>query len=432
MACTACASECLCSVIGQFPVTVTGSGSGLDPYIVSVDLCAYLGLLAAPVRESLSSDAIYVRQIDGTCLLVNPKQETPFTGIEGRFIDITPGGVAGHAPTFDVLVSTDPGNQVATGTDLGLYVPGSFSQAGSPCITVTGAGTAANPYIFTPVVNPDPTNALSCGPNGLFVAPEPAETPNTKTDTTTATVTLSGPLGRNIQVDVQPVCAQIDGQIPQGAALPLVVTTNGAGACALSPFPAPAAPLAGCGINVVGTTISAKTLPWTYPCADSNGAPVICDGAGNLRTMPEHTCVSGGRQGTDLQIGAGTPAGTYDSPPANSTINNPSQCRSMMVVSDYSTSSEIFDTSGVTNASVSLNVITGISYIGVYPHHRQNPSTASFGTGWLVHGSNDDIGTIGPAGSVTVSITSRLIFSGALNAGGASISASALVWGCTQ
>lgn len=40
------------------------------------------------------------------------------------------------------------------------------------CIAVTGAGTAADPFLLNPVVDPDPCNAYECRPTGIFV-PDP-------------------------------------------------------------------------------------------------------------------------------------------------------------------------------------------------------------------------------------------------------------------
>lgn len=45
----------------------------------------------------------------------------------------------------------------------------------STCITFTGSGSAANPFVAAPVIDPDPANLLSCGPDGLL-AQVPDET----------------------------------------------------------------------------------------------------------------------------------------------------------------------------------------------------------------------------------------------------------------
>jgi len=37
----------------------------------------------------------------------------------------------------------------------------------SDCIHFSGSGSAANPFVAAPVIDPDPNNLLSCGPDGL-------------------------------------------------------------------------------------------------------------------------------------------------------------------------------------------------------------------------------------------------------------------------
>jgi microcystin-dependent protein len=42
--------------------------------------------------------------------------------------------------------------------------------SGGNCISITGDGSAGNPYIIAPIIDPSGSNALSCGVNGLYVA----------------------------------------------------------------------------------------------------------------------------------------------------------------------------------------------------------------------------------------------------------------------
>lgn len=42
--------------------------------------------------------------------------------------------------------------------------------SGGNCISVTGDGSAGNPYVLAPIIDPSGSNALSCGASGLFVA----------------------------------------------------------------------------------------------------------------------------------------------------------------------------------------------------------------------------------------------------------------------
>jgi len=41
----------------------------------------------------------------------------------------------------------------------------------SDCITVSGNGSTGAPYVLAPIIDPDFTNALACGPDGLFAVP---------------------------------------------------------------------------------------------------------------------------------------------------------------------------------------------------------------------------------------------------------------------
>lgn len=41
----------------------------------------------------------------------------------------------------------------------------------SACITVSGNGSTGTPFVLAPIIDPDATNALACGPDGLFAVP---------------------------------------------------------------------------------------------------------------------------------------------------------------------------------------------------------------------------------------------------------------------
>jgi hypothetical protein len=41
----------------------------------------------------------------------------------------------------------------------------------SECITVSGNGSTGAPFVLAPIIDPDPTNAMGCGPDGLFAVP---------------------------------------------------------------------------------------------------------------------------------------------------------------------------------------------------------------------------------------------------------------------
>lgn len=284
--------------------------------------------------------------------------ETPFEGVEGPFIDITPGDDAagppgnGHAPTVGVRVSTDAGNTIVAGADGGLYA------------------------------------TLDCAAVIACVPAAPAETPNSTTNANPGvTVSLSGPFNRNIEVAV-----------------------------------AAQAPTAGCGITVSGTTVSAKTLGWTFACADTNGAPVHCDANGFLRTVPEHTCAATPRASVDTPLGTAT---TGMSDPATVTLINPSPCRSMVVSAFYTNGGSV--AIPVSDVATDLFVGIGLSYTGSYRTMAMG-SLAAPGVAGSWQNSNNDVGTIPPSGGATVSVRG-IISASAPRPMGAQ--ATAFLTGCT-
>lgn len=44
------------------------------------------------------------------------------------------------------------------------------SASDSDCISISGSGTAANPFVWTQVIDPDPDNLYVCGVDGVLVA----------------------------------------------------------------------------------------------------------------------------------------------------------------------------------------------------------------------------------------------------------------------
>ncbi|MFI6290026.1 hypothetical protein ACIBEJ_00485 [Nonomuraea sp. NPDC050790] len=66
-------------------------------------------------------------------------------------------------------MSDDPGNLAQLGADGCVFVPpGSAAVEGSPCIAVTGDGSAATPFTPAPLLNPAACNTLSCTASGLL------------------------------------------------------------------------------------------------------------------------------------------------------------------------------------------------------------------------------------------------------------------------
>jgi hypothetical protein len=146
MACTSCNNQCFCSVVQGANVTVTGSGSGADPYVVS----AIVPVVPAETPFVGTSSDLTLLTITpggpfGHSPTFNPI-ETVFAAIPGPGITVTPGGVAGHTPTIQARISTDPLNAVTFGTDTGLFVSAGVAPAG---FTLNGAvaGCGVNSYV---------------------------------------------------------------------------------------------------------------------------------------------------------------------------------------------------------------------------------------------------------------------------------------------
>jgi hypothetical protein len=144
-------------------VTVSGTGTSADPYEVSAAVIldpappgGGTNLLAAgPNGLSLECDDV----------------RTCFSAVDGATYDPATGEIG-------VKISTDAGNTTTLGTDSGLFTPapaGTALQAGDTTTvdtTVTGTGTAADPYVVEAdaIVAPEP-NGLEATASGLLVAP---------------------------------------------------------------------------------------------------------------------------------------------------------------------------------------------------------------------------------------------------------------------
>jgi hypothetical protein len=149
--------------------TVTGTGTSADPYVVS----------AAVILDPAPPGG-------GTELL--------HTGPGGLYLEcedvrgcISAGDGASYDPGTGVVEarpSTDAGNSVSIGTDGGLFVPPasgggttaiSVTDSTTVDLTLTGTGTAADPYDVTAAVILDPAppgggaELLHAGPGGLYL-----------------------------------------------------------------------------------------------------------------------------------------------------------------------------------------------------------------------------------------------------------------------
>lgn len=71
MACTTCASECMCAVVsGDTVIGVTGVGSGTVPYVITADVCNGLADINDPGRDIVLTDKAVVIDGAGACQLV--------------------------------------------------------------------------------------------------------------------------------------------------------------------------------------------------------------------------------------------------------------------------------------------------------------------------------------------------------------------------
>ncbi|KQW11415.1 hypothetical protein [Streptomyces sp. Root369] len=144
-------------------VTVTGTGAAGDPYQVAASVI--LDPTPSGGGSNLlqeSPDGLFVECAD---------VRTCFTAGDGIDYDQATGEIAAK-------ISTDAGNQTTFGTDGGIYTPAAagtaLQAADTPTLnaTVTGTGTAGDPYVVSGdvIVAPE-DNGVEISPSGLLVAP---------------------------------------------------------------------------------------------------------------------------------------------------------------------------------------------------------------------------------------------------------------------
>lgn len=194
------------SVASSDCIALTGDGTAGDP-ITAVPIIAPAGATANLLVCSDGSDPNFggpglgvsceavqdcigqaVNVLAGDCLIYDD-----VAGSISVLVAPAPNGLEcslGPNPGLIVVPSIDPGNILTFGADGNLYVPSSgviFDAGGGDCITVTGTGANADPYIIDLEVDPACTLA-TCGPNGLCVTP----TQVTVTDTGEIDLTITG------------------------------------------------------------------------------------------------------------------------------------------------------------------------------------------------------------------------------------------------
>ncbi|WP_411092322.1 hypothetical protein [Streptomyces sp. 049-1] len=196
-------SGCKCTVTAGPGVTVDGNGSTTLPYVISADA-------ATPTPVTAGDTPTVDTTVGGTgtagdpyvvssAVILDPAPPGGGTnlakaGPDGLFVEcadvrqcFTAGDGAAYDPAtgeISARVSADAGNTTTLGADGGLYTPAptaadptAVEAADTPTVdvTVTGAGTNADPYEVSAAVILDPappgggTNLIGAGPDGLFV-----------------------------------------------------------------------------------------------------------------------------------------------------------------------------------------------------------------------------------------------------------------------
>lgn len=235
MARCGCSGTCACSLAAGDGITISGNGSAANPYTIS----AAGGVTCDDVRPCLSAG-------DGVAY-------NPATGV------------------ISARISADPGNAAIIGGDGGIYAAGGGGGGGlvavahqdTPCVALSGLGTAPQPLEAALVVDPASGNLIACGPNGAQV----------------------------------------------------VLAT-------------------GCGLlgdGTPGDPLRAAAYAWPYACdLDTAGGGVYCDSAGGLRSDPLGTIryftTSVNEAVANLAVPATTTTGGTTIATRSLNITNPSDC----------------------------------------------------------------------------------------------------------
>ncbi|MGV2914531.1 hypothetical protein [Streptomyces alfalfae] len=273
-------SRCTCQVVAGPGVTVTGNGSSGAPYTISAGAGA---VTCDQVRPCLS---------------------------------------AGPGATYDPatgVIGADP----------------TLVQAGDN-VTVTGAGTAANPYVVAaePVSCDDVRPCLSAGPGVDY---DPATGVIGADPTVVQAGTNTTVTGTGTAADPYVVSSAGGGGVSTVVEGGDRVTVSGAGTLADPYVVAADAPVAGCGLTgdgSAGAPLEVATAAWPYACApEDNGTAVVCDADGVLRGEPRSSVYwdqfSESRDYANLTVPAGfdVVADTF-----TFEVTNPDPCRPVMVV----------------------------------------------------------------------------------------------------
>ncbi|MER6367443.1 hypothetical protein ABT255_03520 [Streptomyces mirabilis] len=255
-------------------VTVSGTGTTADPYDVSA------AVILDPAPPGGGSNLL----------------ETGPDGLYVECADVRGCFLAGDGAAYDpatgeisARLSADAGNTTVFGADGGLYTPAAstaLEAADTPTVdvTVTGTGTAADPYQVAAAVILDPAppgggaNLLEEGPDGLYAECADVRTCITAGDGAAYT----------------PGTGEVEARLSTDAGNQVAFGTDG------GLFVPPDAPLEiGCGLQGDGTAATplaafpiAGSQPWTddWNCDPVANSTLKCDPtSGALWTPPEHS-----------------------------------------------------------------------------------------------------------------------------------------------
>jgi hypothetical protein len=263
-------------------------------------------------------------------------------------------------------------------------------------LTLTGTGTAGDPYDVSATVRLAPTppdggtNLLEAGPDGLFVE--------------CADVRTCLSAGTGIDYDAATGTISAEPAAPTVVQAGTGVTVTGTGSPA-DPYEVSATPpTTGCGLEGDGTAgapLAAVVAAWPYPCdVDANAGNVYCDTAGQLRSEPRGSITFLQDQQELNPANVAVPA-PVDTEVATHVLNvpNPDACRPAFVIMEGEVDADFNLPPG---AGAALGIATDeMSYL------RNSGSTAILDTHVqgtkVVHG-----GTIAPGGTLTFTLSIRM------------------------
>ena len=175
-------------------VTVTGTGAGLDPYVVGVQVSAAAGnaLVCNPDGLFISPAAFQCEDLnncsiddlaDVICAGASDGDVLIWNDLVGAFVCGPTPAVAFDCANLNSCSITDLADVVCVAAGLGdvltwngtdwtcAPVPTAdpLATANTTCIVLTGDGSSGSPLTATPVIDPSASNLLACGPAGLIV-----------------------------------------------------------------------------------------------------------------------------------------------------------------------------------------------------------------------------------------------------------------------